>query len=88
MAGAGDAPRGMPADPGGGGKPSRGTSLRIQGAPWGRQWLHHLDAEDRARIAAIIAQGTGLEGDVYTLERDRHGRHGSIMHYNLNAGKK
>jgi aryl-alcohol dehydrogenase-like predicted oxidoreductase len=47
-----------------------------------------LDAEDRARIAAVIAQGDGLEGDVYTLERDRHGRHGSIMHYNLNAGKK
>ncbi|ESY48655.1 aldo/keto reductase [Mesorhizobium sp. RSR380A] len=47
-----------------------------------------LDADDRARIAAAIAQGTGLAGDVYTLERDRHGRHGSIMHYNLNAGKK
>ncbi|RUZ83744.1 aldo/keto reductase, partial [Mesorhizobium sp. M7A.F.Ca.US.003.02.2.1] len=47
-----------------------------------------LDAEDRERIAAVIAQGTGLEGDVYTLERDRRGRHGSIMHYNLNAGKK
>ena len=47
-----------------------------------------LDAEDRARITAVLAQSTGLEGDVYTLERDRHGRHGSIMHYNLNAGKK
>ena len=47
-----------------------------------------LDADDRSRIAAVIAQGNGLEGDVYTLERDRHGRHGSIMHYNLNAGKK
>ncbi|WP_421914112.1 aldo/keto reductase [Mesorhizobium sp.] len=47
-----------------------------------------LDAGDRSRIAAVIAQGKGLEGDVYTLERDRHGRHGSIMHYNLNAGKK
>ncbi|TPL91601.1 aldo/keto reductase [Mesorhizobium sp. B2-3-12] len=46
-----------------------------------------LDADDRARIAAVIAQGNGLEGDVYTLERDREGRHGSIMHYNLNAGR-
>ncbi|MBZ9798924.1 aldo/keto reductase [Mesorhizobium sp. ES1-4] len=46
-----------------------------------------LNAGDRARIAAVIAQGTGLEGDVYTLERDRDGRHGSIMHYNLNAGR-
>ena len=27
-----------------------------------------------------------LDGDVYTLERDRTGRHGSIMKYNLNKG--
>jgi aryl-alcohol dehydrogenase-like predicted oxidoreductase len=47
-----------------------------------------FDAEDRARIAAVIAQSSGPLGDVYALERDRHGRHGSIMHYNLNAGKK
>ncbi|QIA24974.1 aldo/keto reductase [Mesorhizobium sp. AA22] len=47
-----------------------------------------LDVEDRARIAAVIAQSRGPLGDVYTLERDRHGRHGSIMHYNLNAGRK
>lgn len=47
-----------------------------------------LSAEDRAAIAAVVAQSPGLEGDVYALERDRHGRHGSIMHYNLNAGRK
>ena len=46
-----------------------------------------LSAKDRAAIGAVIAQSPGLEGDVYTLERDRHGRHGSIMHYNLNAGR-
>lgn len=46
-----------------------------------------LDDEDRRQIAAIISQSRGPEGDVYTLERDRNGRHGSIMHYNLNAGK-
>ena len=46
-----------------------------------------LSAEDRAAIDAVIAQSPGLEGDVYTLERDRHGRHGSIMHFNLNAGR-
>ncbi|MBW8910076.1 MAG: aldo/keto reductase [Mesorhizobium sp.] len=46
-----------------------------------------LSAEDRAAIGAVIAQSPGLDGDVYTLERDRHGRHGSIMHYNLNAGR-
>ena len=27
-----------------------------------------------------------LDGDVYALERDRNGRHGSIMKYNLNKG--
>jgi len=46
-----------------------------------------LSAEDIGQIAAIIAESTGPLGDVYTLERDRTGRHGSIMHYNLNAGK-
>jgi hypothetical protein len=46
-----------------------------------------LSDDDRRQIASIIAQSPGLEGDVYTLERDRTGRHGSIMHYNLNAGK-
>ncbi|TPI11190.1 aldo/keto reductase [Mesorhizobium sp. B4-1-3] len=46
-----------------------------------------LSPDDRAAIGAVIAQSSGLEGDVYTLERDRHGRHGSIMHYNLNAGR-
>jgi len=47
-----------------------------------------LSADDLAAIGAVIAGSKGPEGDVYTLERDRHGRHGSIMHYNLNAGKK
>jgi len=46
-----------------------------------------LSAEDRAAIGAVIAESPGLDGDVYALERDRHGRHGSIMHYNLNAGR-
>jgi aryl-alcohol dehydrogenase-like predicted oxidoreductase len=47
-----------------------------------------LSATDHEKIKAIIDQSTGPLGDVYTLERDRNGRHGSIMHYNLNAGKK
>lgn len=46
-----------------------------------------LTGEDLAAIAAIHAESPGLEGDVYTLERDRTGRHGSIMHYNLNDGR-
>ena len=43
-----------------------------------------LTPEDKADIAAILAQGQIPEGDTYTLERDRHGRHGSIIKYNLN----
>ncbi len=44
-----------------------------------------LTADDRAEIDAVLARRQGPEGDVYTLERDRTGRHGSIMKYNLNA---
>ncbi|MCT4368943.1 aldo/keto reductase [Yangia mangrovi] len=43
-----------------------------------------LTGADMAAIDAVLAQARQLEGDVYTLERDRHGRHGSIMKYNLN----
>jgi aryl-alcohol dehydrogenase-like predicted oxidoreductase len=43
-----------------------------------------LDAEDRSAIAAVLAERTGPLGDTYTLERDREGRHGRIMKYNLN----
>ena len=42
-----------------------------------------LDATDHAAIDAVLAQRRPLEGDVYALERDRTGRHGRIMHYNL-----
>lgn len=45
-----------------------------------------LTAQDLAEIDAVLAQAGDLDGDVYTLERDRHGRHGSIMKYNLNKG--
>ena len=44
-----------------------------------------LTAQDKAAISAILAHSTGPAGDTYTLERDRTGRHGSIMKYNLNA---
>jgi aryl-alcohol dehydrogenase-like predicted oxidoreductase len=43
-----------------------------------------LDARDHAAIDAVLADSRPLEGDVYTLERDRDGRHGRIMKYNLN----
>ena len=44
-----------------------------------------LDADDTAAIAAVIDRRNGPQGDVYTLERDRTGRHGQIMKYELNA---
>jgi aryl-alcohol dehydrogenase-like predicted oxidoreductase len=44
-----------------------------------------LFAEDKAEIEAVIARRRGPLGDVYELERDLTGRHGSIMHYNNNA---
>ena len=40
---------------------------------------------DRAEIEAVAAKRRGPKGDVYELERDRAGRHGSIMKYNLSA---
>lgn len=44
-----------------------------------------LTARDHAAIAAVTARACGPLGDTYTLERDRDGRHGAIMKYNLNA---
>ncbi len=46
-----------------------------------------LSNVDLAEIEATMAGAHELEGDVYTLERDRTGRHGSIMKYNLNKGE-
>jgi aryl-alcohol dehydrogenase-like predicted oxidoreductase len=42
-----------------------------------------LSDADRAEIGAVLAQRNGLEGDTFELERDREGRHGRIMKYNL-----
>ncbi len=44
-----------------------------------------LDEADRAAIGAILARSGGPNGPVYGLERDRNGRHGRIMKYNLNT---
>ena len=43
-----------------------------------------LTAADHAEIDAVLARRQGPEGDTFALERDRSGRHGSIMKYNLN----
>jgi aryl-alcohol dehydrogenase-like predicted oxidoreductase len=44
-----------------------------------------LTLADHAEIAAITNRRLGPAGDAYELERDRGGRHGSIMKYNLSA---
>jgi aryl-alcohol dehydrogenase-like predicted oxidoreductase len=44
-----------------------------------------LDSDDLAAIATVTARRQGPDGDVYALERDRSGRHGQIMKYQLNA---
>jgi aryl-alcohol dehydrogenase-like predicted oxidoreductase len=43
-----------------------------------------LTATDMQEIEAVLGHASDLPGDVYALERDRNGRHGAIMKYNLN----
>ncbi|MFM7346813.1 MAG: aldo/keto reductase [Tagaea sp.] len=43
-----------------------------------------LDQADLAAIETVRAKRRGPGGDCYTLERDKDGRHGRIMKYNLN----
>ncbi len=43
-----------------------------------------LTDQDRTDLARILTRRKGPAGDVYDLERDRSGRHGGIMKYNLN----
>lgn len=43
-----------------------------------------LAGADHAAINTVLARGHIPEGDTFTLERDRQGRHGAIMKYNLN----
>jgi aryl-alcohol dehydrogenase-like predicted oxidoreductase len=44
-----------------------------------------LDAQDLAAIAAVTDYRRGPREDVYVLERDRTGRHGQIMKYQLSS---
>ena len=46
-----------------------------------------LELQDHDRLADVLRRSAMLEGDVFDLERDRQGRHGRIMKYNLNEGK-
>jgi aryl-alcohol dehydrogenase-like predicted oxidoreductase len=45
------------------------------------------DAE-RTVLAAVVNNASGPVGDVYELERDKGGRHASIMRYNLNETRQ
>jgi aryl-alcohol dehydrogenase-like predicted oxidoreductase len=47
----------------------------------------NLTEADREEIEAVLAERTGPGGEVYTLERDRGGRHGAIMKYNLSSNR-
>jgi aryl-alcohol dehydrogenase-like predicted oxidoreductase len=44
-----------------------------------------LDARDHRDIDAIRSSMTAPSGDVFDIERDRTGRHGRIMKFNLNS---
>jgi aryl-alcohol dehydrogenase-like predicted oxidoreductase len=44
-----------------------------------------LDEQDMATVQDVVDAQAGVPGGVYELERDRGGRHGRIMRYNLNA---
>jgi aryl-alcohol dehydrogenase-like predicted oxidoreductase len=44
-----------------------------------------LTPEDHRAIDAVLDNAKPLAGDIYALERDVTGRHGSIMKYNLNS---
>jgi aryl-alcohol dehydrogenase-like predicted oxidoreductase len=68
-----------------------GVAAAIVGARYARHlpqmlsvFRFALDAEDEARLAPLLLAHPGPEGDTYDLERDKVGRHGRIMKYNLN----
>ena len=42
-----------------------------------------VDDADRAAIESVISRAKGPNGEVYELERDKTGKHGRIMKYNL-----
>jgi aryl-alcohol dehydrogenase-like predicted oxidoreductase len=44
-----------------------------------------LTDEERRAIDEIVDAAAGPSGDVYTLEREKGGRHAAIMRYNLNT---
>lgn len=68
------------------------VAAAIVGARYGRHlskmlevFRLHLDDDDRHLLGEVTALAEGPAGMVYGLERDRTGRHGRIMKYNLNT---
>ena len=68
---------------------------QVAAAIVGARYSHHLDKtmqvfnlqldnDDRAILDGFVQNSKGPNGDVYALEQDRTGRHGSIMKYSLN----
>jgi aryl-alcohol dehydrogenase-like predicted oxidoreductase len=47
-----------------------------------------LDAADQSAIASVHADSAGPSGDVYALEREKGGRHASVMRYTLNREER
>lgn len=45
----------------------------------------HLSEEEMVKINSVLAQARNLPGDIYSLEREKEGKHGAIMRYNLNS---
>jgi aryl-alcohol dehydrogenase-like predicted oxidoreductase len=44
-----------------------------------------ISPDDFGKIQMVLAKAKGPKGPVYALERDRDGRHGKIMRYDLNT---
>ena len=44
-----------------------------------------LTGVDLQQMEQLVSYATGPRGPVYDLERDKEGKHGRIMKYNLNA---
>lgn len=53
-------------------------------AKLGQLSTFELTTSDLAEIAHILSRAKGPQGPVYDLERDKEGKHGRIMKYNLN----
>lgn len=51
-----------------------------------RTFRFALDKTDLEAIERITCQGLGPTGDVYTVEREKGGKHAAIMKYNLSSG--